>query len=290
MGIDRPEEDDLPRPDESPREATGRTGRVAVEERDRFEYYDELRAAVDGVSADRWSEAKERFLESWAEHCERWPEEARQPPDRSNDPPGSWRGDSGRYLDSSANAEVDERCDRIAEIERTVVSPAMREIESCDPERHLAGFDHRLKGPDRLKDKVAAQLDAQPDLTPGEAIRAMKDTLRFTFCYPDDRYSDGVLADTDRLLAQGFRRVDERNTWDNDLYRGINSWWCEPGTDLVFEIQFHSGTSYEAKQLTHIAYERLRDPNTTAGEKRELEALQRDVGECVNIPPGSVDI
>jgi hypothetical protein len=290
MGVDRPEEDDLPRPDDPARDSSGRPGRVAVEERDRFEYYDALRAAVDGASAETWAEAKEAFRETWAEHCERWPQEARKPPDRSADPPGSWRGDSGRYLDSDANTEVDERCARIADIERTVISPAMREIESCDPERRLVGFEHRLKGPDRLKDKIADQLDAQPGITCSEAIGVMKDTLRFTLCYPADHYTDGVLADTDRMLVRGFERVDQRNTWAGDLYRGINSRWREPETGLMFEVQFHTETSYEAKQLTHAAYERVRDPNTTRAEKRDLEALQRDIAGCVDIPSGALDI
>jgi hypothetical protein len=284
MGVDRPEEDDLPRPDDTPRDVIGRTGRVAVEERDRSEYYDALRAAVDDVSATA------RFREAWAEHCDRWPREARKPPDRSADPPGSWRGDSGRYLDSAANAEVEQRCDRIADIERTVISPAMREIESCDPDRHLAGFDHRRKGPDRLKDKIAARYDARPGITCSEAISTIKDTLRFTFCYSDDHYANGVQTDTDRMLAKGFERVDRRNTWSDDLYRGINSRWRDSDTGLVFEVQFHTEASYEAKQLTHVAYERLRDPKTTRAERRELEALQRNVTGCVGIPPGALDI
>jgi hypothetical protein len=291
MSADRPEDDDLPRLNDATRDAGGRVERVAVEDRDRFEYYDALRAAVDEASSPAgWQAVTERFRESWAEHCERWPQEARELPDRSADPPGSWRGDSGRYLDSEANAKVEERCGQIAEIECTVISPAMREIETRDPDRHLAGFDHRLKGPDRLKDKIAAQLQAQPDIGCNEAISAVKDTLRFTFCYQDDHYAEGVLADTDRMLACGFERVERRSTWTDMLYKGINSRWREPCTGLVFEVQFHTESSYEAKQLNHVAYERLRDPNTTRPEKRELEALQRNVTKCIQIPRGATDI
>ena len=69
----------------------------------------------------------------WAEHQRTWPLEKRPAVARSGDPPGSWRGDSNRFLDSPANGRVEERCDRIAETERTTVSPAMREAESRDP-------------------------------------------------------------------------------------------------------------------------------------------------------------
>jgi hypothetical protein len=289
MGVDRPEEDDLPRPDDTPSEPVERTGRVAVEDRDRFEYYDALRAAVDGGSADTWTAAKERFSESWAEHCERWPQEARKPPDRSADPPGSWRGDSGRYLDSAANVEVEERCDQIADIERTVITPAMREIESSDPNRHLAGLDHRLKGQDRLKDKIAAEI-SEKGRTAAEALMMAKDAIRYTFVYSDDHYIDGVAADVGRLEAQGFRQAERRNTWVDEQYKGINGRWRAPDSGQVFEVQFHTEASYEAKQLTHCAYERTRDPVTTRAELRELRRLQGDVCRQILMPPGASEI
>ena len=289
MGVDRPEEDDLPRPDDTPRDVIGRTGRVAVEERDRFEYYDALRAAVDDVSAKTWTTATARFRESWAEHCDRWPQEARKPPDRSADPPGSWRGGSGRYLDSAANAEVERRCDRIADIERTVISPAMREIESCDPDRHLAGFDHRRKGPDRLKDKIAAEIN-EKGRNVSEAMMMAKDVIRYTFVYPDDHYSEGVAADIARMEARGFHQAERRNTWVDEQYKGINSRWRDPGNGQLFEVQFHTEGSYEAKQLTHCAYERARDLTTSRTELRELRCMQADVCRQVPIPPGATEI
>jgi hypothetical protein len=281
MGVDRPEEDDQPRPHDTPRVATGR---VACEERDRSEYYDALRAAVDGIST-----ASERFREVWAEHCERWPQEARKPPDRSADPPGSWRGDSGRYLDSAANAEVDERCDQIADIERTVISPAMREIESRDPDRHLAGFDHRRKGPDRLKDKIAATLEEQPGLTVCDAIAEIPDSLRYTFEYDNACYTSGVQADVQQLAERGFELIESRNTWEDEHYKGINTRWRLPDSDIRFEVQFHTHSSFEAKQLTHSAYERLRDPLTDPAEIRELRGLQRELVAHVSIPSGACE-
>jgi hypothetical protein len=40
---------------------------------------------------------------------------------------------------------VDRGCDRVSEIERTVVTPAVLRIEAEDPDRHLVGFENRLK-------------------------------------------------------------------------------------------------------------------------------------------------
>jgi hypothetical protein len=58
----------------------------------------------------------------------------------------------------------------------------------------------------------------------------------------------------------------------------------------VFEVQFHTEASYEAKQLTHPAYERIRNPATPDDEVEELRRFQRDVSAKVAIPPRAADI
>jgi hypothetical protein len=185
---------------------------------------------------------------------------------------------------------VDRGCDRVREIERTVVTPAMLGIEAEDPDRRLAGFDNRLKGRERLAEKVTKQLAAQPDLKPDEAFAGVKDAIRYTFQYAEDKYAVGATADCERLKARGFEFLDLRNTWDREEYKGINSWWREPMSGLRFEVQFHTQASYDAKQLTHTAYEQIRDPRTPDDEVERLRAFQRDVFGKVPIPPGTTDI
>ena len=309
MAIDRADDFDVPSDDDgADRGDDGAGGRVQVEVRDRFEYYESLREA-DGrpaiapdVSAETlaerqtpreavqsWEEAAERFRAGWAEHRERWPAEAREPVDRSGDPEGSWRGDSGRYLDGAANVEVEKRCEWIAEAERTVVSPAMREIEACDPDRRLVGFEHRLKGLDRIKDKVAEDVHLK-SRTVEVALANVKDTVRYTFQYDDARYTEGVRADMDRLKEHGFQEVELRNSWTGEYYKGINSRWRDPDSGLLCEVQFHTRMSFEAKQLTHGAYEQLRNPMTNDAEREELTSFQCDVSRHIIIPPGATDI
>ena len=317
MGVDRPDDSEMPSfadgsSDRSGRSAsdtpTGRT-QVETEVRDRCSYYESLRVAVpdgpaedcaasvrrDGRTAETlpsgesWSEAADRFRLAWAEHRARWPESAREPVDRSGDPPGSWRGESGRYLDSAANAEVEKRCDQIAEAERNVISPAMREIEACDPSRQLVGFEHRLKGQDRIKDKVAEDVHFK-SRAPDVALANVKDTVRYTFEYDEPLYTTGVLADIERLKEQGFEQVELRNSWKADCYKGINSRWWNSDAGLLCEVQFHTRVSFEAKQLTHCAYERLRNPLTDDTEREELNRFQRDICRRVPSPPGAMDI
>src|SRR6266487_2531612 len=81
----------------------------------------------------------------WAEYQRRWPPEERRPVDTSNDPPGTWRGDGDRFLKVADNSRVEAACDLIADREREKITPALRAIESQDPDRHLIGFDDRRK-------------------------------------------------------------------------------------------------------------------------------------------------
>lgn len=185
---------------------------------------------------------------------------------------------------------VDRGCDRVREVERSVVTPAIRGIEAEDPDRRLVGFENRLKGRERLAEKVIKQLAAQADLAPDEAFTGVKDAIRYTFQYSAHKYATGATADCERLKATGFELVELRNTWEREEYKGINTWWREPMSGLLFEVQFHTQASYEAKQLTHAAYERIRGPGTPDDEVERLRAFQREVFGKVPLPPCAADI
>jgi hypothetical protein len=202
---------------------------------------------------------------------------------------GSWRGEGGRKLDSAQNAEVDRRYARIREVGERTIIPGLRAVEAEDPTRHLAGFDHRFKGLDRLKEKVADEIRSTPGITPSQALSAVPDAVRFTYQYEDAVYTDSVRKDVERLEAQGFTQVERRNTWTSDQYKGINGRWREPESGVVFEVQFHTRASLEAKEMTHQAYERIRGVTTTERETEELKDFQRQVNAKIPIPQGATE-
>ena len=313
MGIDRPDEDDKPgvrRAADQVESPDAARSAIQIETRDRETYYADLRTAVEAERAaaqsdrtasqtharqadrggDEWSAAADHFREAWADHQSRWPRPERERAEPTIDSDGGWHGDGGRSLDRDANQTVDRGCDRIREVEATTITPAMRRIEAQDPTRELVGLEHRLKGTDRLKEKVADQLRSQPELTAKQALSAVPDSLRFTFCYSEGQYTQGVRADSDRLRSEGFEAIKIRNSWTDEQYRGINSQWSDPGTGQRFEVQFHTDASFEAKQLTHVAYERLRDPQTARPERQELEILQREICTKIKVPQGADEI
>jgi hypothetical protein len=184
---------------------------------------------------------------------------------------------------------IDQAYERVREIERGTVTPTMKRIEAEDPERHLVGLDNRVKGKDRLAEKAHDAM-TERGRTVDQALATIKDAIRYTFCYPDDRYTEGVLMDCERLERAGFGFVERRNSWDAEEYKGINSRWRVPGNGQLFEVQFHTQASLDTKEETHWAYEKLRDPATPKAEQENLSAYQREANARISIPPGALDI
>ena len=280
------------RDDQDDNGQAARPGHAEAETRNREEYYTDLRVAVskeESVTAlqaaaeeqNAWGKWRETVTESrwmWSEYQRRWPQEDRPPVDRSDD--------------AEVDAQVDAACDRIAVLERHKISPAMRAIDGQDPDRHLVGFEDRVKGRDRIKEKACAIIESL-DRTAEQAVFLIPDTLRYTFQYQEARYTQGVWMDIGRLNDQGFVLQKLKSHWSDDKYNGINSQWIEPDSGQRFEVQFHTNISCEAKQLTHLAYERLRTPQPNKPDKFEqmvLEDFEKKVTADVPVPPGAADI
>jgi hypothetical protein len=184
---------------------------------------------------------------------------------------------------------IDQAYDRVREVERGTVTPAMKRIEAEDPERRLAGLEHSLKGKDRLTEKVAKMVNELGHPV-DQAIGLVKDAIRYTFCYPEARYADGIDADCERLQGTGFQLVERENSWTAEQYKGINSRWREPESGQLFEVQFHTQPSLDGKEETHWAYEKLRVGVPTPAEQRELEDFQKQITARIPVPPGATDI
>lgn len=322
MGTDRPDDADAPSADDhSDRSADGsestgggelpaRARAARIEARSREEYCEDLRTAIaeqrpeppqtadSGHSAKppeqaadgkSWEEITGWSRRVWAEYQRKWPPGERVPADTSGDRSDS-RGEGNRASDRAPGMELERECDLIAKREEEKITPALLEIESRDPDRHLVGLEYRLKGRDRLKEKVA-EASEQYGRSLKETISDVPDAIRYTFQYEETRYSQCVQADVSRLKDQGFELVTLKNSWSKDQYKGINSQWIDPESGQRFELQFHTHMSFEAKQITHPAYERQRSqPRPAELETMVLRAFQREVSAAIRVPPGAEDI
>jgi hypothetical protein len=291
--VPRPSDRELPLPDEqAPDPEPNAEGGEAPDQRslDPQDLTHRAPESPEGAQPDRrsWSEAVPHLKEQWERHQERWPQDQRPPADRSTDEPGSWRGDCSRPLSARENAQVDERCDRIAKAE-TRITGLMEDTERAS-RGELAGKEFRLKERDRLKDKVANELATNFDTDVHEVVASVYDGVRYTLQYDDAEYTSGVLADIACMKDQGFKLTRLKNLWGDVEYKGINSQWRDSETGQAFEMQFHTQVSFEAKQITHKAYERIRNPQTTGTESRDLSEYQCEVTSRIPIPNGALDI
>jgi hypothetical protein len=81
-----------------------------------------------------------------------------------------------------------------------------------------------------------------------------------------------------------------KNWWTSLEYKGINTRWVT-AEEQRFEVQFHTPDSFHAKhEVTHLAYERIRNPLTPDTERAELKEFQREVSSWIEVPDGAPDI
>lgn len=245
----------------------------------------------EGLHHSYWTEVP-RFKRMWAAHEAGWPKET-QPTakvDRSGDPPGSWRSDSNLLLNADVHAQTREAIGDVQRAERSTTE-CVHDLQRDNLHGGwLEGLNFRLKGEDRLKEKIAEVLKREPERTPDEVVREIPDAIRYTFCLNKEDYTDGYLDIRQRIEDLGYDMVYSKNYWDDPEYKGINTRWMT-SDGHQFEIQFHTRESYHAKQeVTHGAYERIRNPLTSRAERTALHSFQREVSSWVPVPDGATDI
>jgi hypothetical protein len=257
--------------------------------------------AAGGARPDRQTDAAgrdyrgevPRFTDMWADHEARWPRGARTTAGRPADAPTAQHRDGGLRPSPERQAETAEAVGRLREAEPGVSADAQAiEHENKDTcGGWLEGFKHRLKGEDRILEKVAEGLTtSSPDATVKQVLRLIPDAIRFTYCFQPENYTRGYHDIKERFEGRGHEMYYSKNYWAHPEYKGVNTRWVTPEGQR-FEVQFHTPDSFHAKhQVTHLAYERIRDPTTNRAELRELHTFQREVSSCIQIPDGAADI
>jgi len=172
------------------------------------------------------------------------------------------------------------------------LTPAMRRIEAQLEHGRLVPDTEKyaLKSADRLKLKLAERINLQPGTSADVLASRIHDGIRYTFEYDDQDYTIGVEETEEALEESGYELIARKPSWDSPDYKGVNSQWRDPDSRLAFEIQFHTRVSWDAKQKTHFAYERLSDPRTLPEERAQLDSYQKEVTASVPVPPGALEI
>jgi virulence-associated protein VapD len=288
-GRDRPTPKlhEVPDPDERGRVYEATRAHVSAETNDGIE---QGQRPDEAEKSSYWSEVP-RFQVMWADHEKRWPE--REPsagPDRPEESPGTYRSRGGFELSPERHAEANEAIGRVREAEPSISA----DLQTIEKENGyggwLEGFKNRRKGEDRLKEKIAEQLEAESSESAANVLRRIPDALRYTYCFEPDNYTRGYYDIKARMESFGHEMYQSTNYWSDPEYKGINMRWVTRQGQR-FEVQVHTPESFHAKQhVTHKAYERIRDLTTSRPELRELHEIQRKVSAWVPIPNGAADI
>jgi hypothetical protein len=294
-GADRPapKRRELPDPDERGRAYEVMRAHVSAETAG--ESSDAPAKSQQDQQADRpaqrgYRDEVPRLMDMWADHETRWPAGRRTAADRSADTPGPHHrdGESGQH--SERQAETAGAIGRIREAEPGLSADAQAIERENEHGGWLEGFEHRLKGENRLKEKIAERLEGEPDKSSREIMRKIPDAIRYTFCFQPESYTRGYYDIKDRFENRGHEMYHSKNRWTDPEYKGINTRWVT-AEGQRFEVQFHTPDSFHAKhQVTHLAYERIRDTSTSRAELRELHAFQREVSSWIQIPDSAADI
>lgn len=228
------------------------------------------------------------ILEARAHHEEPAPIE--RPVEGSADPPEPDRDDGSDRSAAAREADTTEAIARVREAEPAISADVQEVARENTYGGWLEGFQCHLKGESRLKAKVAEKLVAEPNMTAGQALAEVADAIRYTYCFQPENYTKGYYDIKERLESRGYEMYFSKNWWTNPEYKGINTRWVT-AEGQRFEVQFHTPESFHAKHhVTHTAYEKIRNPNTSRAERRELHAFQREVSAQIEIPDGATDI
>jgi hypothetical protein len=245
----------------------------------------------EGRHRSYWTEVP-HFERKWAEHEHEWPkhEQPAATVDRSHDPPGSWRSDSNLLLGPEDNARTEDAIGRVHAAETGVTTDLKQVAQKSAFGGDLMGLEFRCKGEERLKEKVAENLQRRPDMAPEEAVLDISDAIRYTVRFSHENYVGGYKDVSECLTESGYAPFYAQNHWEDPEYKGINTRWTTPEGHR-FEVQFHTMESYHAKQeVTHGAYERIRNPLTSDDERSALKSFQRDVSSWIPVPEGATGI
>lgn len=227
-----------------------------------------------------WTEVP-RFFAAWQGHTDTWPRFL------SHKIEGQLKQSDSRDRSSEVHtgADVATAIERIPRAEPRISENFTRTVDNSTRHAWVGGFEFRLKGTDRIRQKVTEKLAAQPDRAPEEVVREIPDAIRYTCCLKAKDYTQGVAEMKRGLERCGYEMYYSENHWSNPEYKGINSRWVT-AEGQRFEVQFHTAESFHAKhEVTHKAYERLRDPATSDRERLELRGFQREVSSWIPIPP-----
>jgi hypothetical protein len=198
-------------------------------------------------------------------------------------------------LDKGPNKAVDDFLAKAKEAEKGItpnLEKLVNDLRPQFPSARLEGLEYSVKSADSLKRKVVSLTGDNADVH--SVLLEINDAVRYTMLVDDATYTAGVMKGIERLEAAGFEKIEVKNSWLKNLnenkYRGVNTTWRDPATGQLFEFQFHTQKSLEAKTIEHPWYELRRVPGTSQLEIDHAIAQGELIFADVPFPDRAIEI
>jgi hypothetical protein len=165
--------------------------------------------------------------------------------------------------------------------------------DPTDASGQLYGYEYRLKAENKIAEKVMRELVEKPELKGDivEAAGVIKDTVRYTVHYSDDKFGPDAQRVVDSLRADG-NTVTVKNTWPPELgsaYKGMNASVQQPD-GFRYEVQFHTPNSQAVKNQMHTIYERQRTSPPGSDAYKQAEAEMIELSKTLAMPTGAAEV
>ena len=170
---------------------------------------------------------------------------------------------------------------REPEITKTVTSSAEKAGSK------MYGLEHKLKTEESIKRKIDTDSE-EKDISVGEAAASIKDTIRYTTIASDNSFVDSYEKFKSNMSDNGYKEVRCKNYFDlynqgKVKHKSVQSVFETPDGH-VFEVQFHTPASQEAKDKKIPIYEERRKPGLSKERQMELEREMEKLAEKVPEP------
>ena len=174
-----------------------------------------------------------------------------------------------------------------AKILEPKITEDMKSLEITG-KRELTGLSHKLKGIDSLQRKILSDsLDDQ--ITIEKAAQKIGDSVRYTMLCDEETFTTDITECIRNLIEKGYQIKKFKNTFGNDIYKGVNVSIKAP-TGILMELQFHTNQSFTTKEeMNHVFYEIFRNKFTTEEEKELAKKIMQQTTEKIRIPEGILD-
>ena len=169
------------------------------------------------------------------------------------------------------------------------VEPAITKLmESLEDENAiLIGLEHRLKGKNSLSRKIIFDHN-YAGISLDDAASRINDSVRYTMIIDEDNYTKKAMDTLKTLHDAGYTITRASNTWDNSLYKGLNTSIVSPD-GVTFELQFHTTDSFIIKECeSHVFYEIRRNEYVDKADKDIGKEIQRLHTSTIPIPANAL--